>query len=181
MKQNKQNDKNKQGKKKMSNVQLIIMLVIAVLLWGACSHSSSDSDTKDESSKTEQKSSVASSSKKESYTAINKEISDTISENKKYAEDGNSSFSGYGYIDKVVYTGDRKLDVYVYNEFNSLSKDEKTNILNEIQGTAQMPLLDHEEITNDQYKEGLFITIKLGKNSVGCSKATNHREYHFYD
>lgn len=154
-----------------------LIALIAIMFVG-CGDDSSSSDSSS-SEKTEKASSAKSSSEKD-YSTINKEISDTINENKKYAEQGNSSFNGYSYIDKVEYVGNGNIDVYVYSEFNSLSDEDKTNLLNEIQGTVQMPLLDHNEISNDECKEGLFITAKLGDNSVARSKVTNHKEYKFY-
>nr|WP_321314463.1 hypothetical protein [uncultured Ligilactobacillus sp.] len=145
--------------------------------------SSTNSKNNNKTSSTVTENNKKSSSKKtkndNGYQAINKEISDTVAENQKYAEQGNSNFNGYSYISKVEYIGNKDIDVYIYNEFNNLSDKEKTNILNEIQGMVQMPLLDHDKISNDDCREGLFIDIKLGNNSIGHSKITNHKEYKF--
>ncbi|MBC6911367.1 hypothetical protein DT304_09060, partial [Lactobacillus reuteri] len=75
---------------------------------------------------------------KDKYKSINKEISDTLAQSKGWAngtldENGSSTDSGSAndefdwanYVTKIKYTGKNKLNIYVTNDFSSLSSEDK--------------------------------------------------------
>lgn len=162
-------------------------LIIAIIAIAAFGGSESDSSSSDSSAKSEQssKNSEKSSSKRKKegskYKKINDEFAKTLSENQSYAESGNSSFDFAGYISKIEYTGDKKVTVYVYSEFNNLSDEQKKDVLDNVQGLVQLPLLDAKAITNEDCRNGVFLTVNLGNETVGHSKATDYKEYTFYN
>lgn len=129
------------------------------------------------SNKVENKQSSNSSASKTS--SVNDDLKKSLSENQSYAQKGNSDFAFASYINGVKYTGSNELTVYVNNDFTNLPDKTKTDYLNQVQGMAQSVLLDKNKISDDDCREGLFITINVGQNSIGTSKITNHKEYHF--
>lgn len=172
-----------------------IIFVVCFILAGLFADTSSSDTSADseESSKTEQvsKSKKASDSSKSSkaskksvsskQSSVNEDIAKTLSEEKNYAQQGKSDFEFANYINSIKYTGNADITVYVTDDFANLPNSTKTDYLNEVQSMVQMPLLDHNKITNDDCREGVFITVNLGSNSIGHSKVTAHKEYKFND
>ena len=185
-----------------------IIFVVCFILAGLFADTSSSDTSADseESSKTEQvsKSKKASDSSKLSkaskksvsskqsskankkatsskQSSVNEDIAKTLSEEKNYAQQGKSDFEFANYINSIKYTGNADITVYVTDDFANLPNSTKTDYLNEVQSMVQMPLLDHNKITNDDCREGVFITVNLGSNSIGHSKVTAHKEYKFND
>lgn len=175
---------------------LIAMLVCFIItgICGNASSSSKDSSSNKKSGKAEKiakrtakksssiiisKKQISSTEKTTKKTSINDELAKSLSEDQGYAQKGNSDFVYANYINSVKYTGNAQITVYVNNDFLNLDNQTKTNYLNQVQGMAGSVLLDHNKISDDDFRQGLFITINNGQNSIGSSKISNYKEYHF--
>lgn len=111
---------------------------------------------------------------------VNADISSTLAENKSYAQNGNHDFQFTNYINSIKYTSGTDVTVNVNNNFMNLSDDQKKQVLDKVQSSVGSTLLMDNKINNDDYKQGLFLTINLGGNSVGHSKISDYHEYKFY-
>lgn len=112
-------------------------------------------------------------------TSVNKEIANTLSKEKKEAQQGRHDSEFAKYINSITYTGHTNITVYVNKDFINLPEHTKTNYLNKVQLMVQLPLLNHSKITNDDCSQGLFIKVKFGSDSIGHSKTKSHKEYKF--
>ena len=83
------------------------------------------------------------------------------------------------YIEKVKYTGNSDINVYVNGGFKELSESEKTEVLNQVQSLAKMVLVQNSKISSSEAGKGLILEAFNGKNSVAVSKISNHKSYHF--
>ena len=111
---------------------------------------------------------------------VNADISSTLADNKSYAQNGNADFQFANYINDIKYTGGTDVTVNVNNDFMNLPDDQKKQVLDKVQSSVGSTLLMDNKISNDDYKQGLFLTINLGGNSVGHSKISDYHEYKFY-
>ena len=111
---------------------------------------------------------------------VNADISSTLADNKSYAQNGNADFQFANYINDIKYTGGTDVTVNVNDDFMNLPDDQKKQVLDKIQSSVGSTLLMDNKISNDDYKQGLFLTINLGGNSVGHSKISDYHEYKFY-
>lgn len=111
---------------------------------------------------------------------VNADISSTLADNKSYAQNGNADFQFANYINGIKYTGGTDVTVNVNDDFMNLPDDQKKQVLDKVQSSVGSTLLMDNKISNDDYKQGLFLTINLGGNSVGHSKISDYHEYKFY-
>lgn len=111
---------------------------------------------------------------------VNADISSTLADNKSYAQNGNADFQFANYINDIKYTGGTDVTVNVNDDFMNLPDDQKKQVLDKVQSSVGSTLLMDNKISNDDYKQGLFLTINLGGNSVGHSKISDYHEYKFY-
>lgn len=113
------------------------------------------------------------------YKGINKDLSKNLREDQSYADQDTDNYGYSKYIEKVKYTGNSDVDVYVNGAFKDLSNAQKTNVLNKVQNLAKMVLVQNDKISSSDIKEGLVLEAFNGKNSIAVSKVTNHKAYHF--
>ena len=111
---------------------------------------------------------------------VNADISSALADNKSYAQNGNADFQFANYINDIKYTGGTDVTVNVNDDFMNLPDDQKKQVLDKVQSSVGSTLLMDNKISNDDYKQGLFLTINLGGNSVGHSKISDYHEYKFY-
>lgn len=120
---------------------------------------------------------VMASSKK--YKGVNKDLAKNLKEDQSFADEDSDNFGYSKYVEKVKYTGNSSINVYVNGGFKELSNSQKTDILNKVQGLAKMVLVQDNKISNSEAGEGLVLEAFNGKNSVAVSKISNHKSYHF--
>lgn len=118
---------------------------------------------------------VQASSKK--YKAVNKDLKKQLKQDKSYAKSDPTNYGYAKYIESIKYTGNSDITVQVNGAFKDIDDDIKTNVMNQAQGLAKMVLLNDGKISGDDASEGLVVLINNGKNSIGTSKALNHKEY----
>lgn len=117
---------------------------------------------------------------KKKYSAINKEIKQYLKENQQSEQQGNAEFSGYNTISSIKYKGGSDVRIYVNGDFLNLSISQRDELMNKLQGTVNTVLLDHDKITNDDYRKGTFLSIYLGKNAIGHSNVSNCKTYKWF-
>ena len=127
---------------------------------------------------------------KDKYKSINKEISDTLAQSKGWAngtldENGSSTDSGSAndefdwanYVTKIKYTGKNKLNIYVTNDFNSLSSNDKKDSIMKAENSAAAILLDHKKIKENDTIKGL--NVKVINNDQTIGRSLGHHSYSF--
>lgn len=120
---------------------------------------------------------ILASSKK--YKSINKDLAKNLKEDKSYADQDPDNYGYSKYIEKVKYTGNSDINVYVNGGFKELSESEKTEVLNQVQSLAKMVLVQNSKISSSEAGEGLILEAFNDKNSVAVSKISNHKAYRF--
>ena len=120
---------------------------------------------------------ILASSKK--YKSINKDLAKNLKEDQSYADQDPDNYCYSKYIEKVKYTGNSDINVYVNGGFKELSDSEKTEVLNQVQSLAKMVLVQNSKISSSEAGEGLILEAFNDKNSVAVSKISNHKAYHF--
>ena len=120
---------------------------------------------------------ILASSKK--YKSINKDLAKNLKEDQSYADQDPDNYVYSKYIEKVKYTGNSDINVYVNGGFKELSDSEKTEVLNQVQSLAKMVLVQNSKISSSEAGKGLILEAFNGKNSVAVSKISNHKSYHF--
>lgn len=118
---------------------------------------------------------VQASSKK--YKAVNKDLKKQLKQDKSYAKSDPTNYGYAKYIESIRYTGNSDITVQVNGAFKDIDDDIKTDVMNQVQGLAKMVLLNDGKISGDDASEGLVVLINNRKNSIGTSKALNHKEY----
>lgn len=171
---------------------LLLVVFVAIGNIIAPSDDSSSSDKSSSKAKTEKVEKANDDTEKENdddqdtqssddtSSDVNADISSTLSENKSYAQNGNNDFQFANYINVIKYTGGTDVTVNVTDDFMNLTDDQKKQVLDKVQSSVGSTLLTDNKISNDDYKQGLFLTINLGGNSVGHSKISDYHEYKFY-
>lgn len=122
-----------------------------------------------------QPNSVQASSKK--YKTVNKDLKKELKQDRSYADDDPTNYGYSKYIESIKYTGDTNITVHVNGAFKDVDDDVKDDVMDHVQGLAQMVLLNDGKISDDDAREGLIILVNNGKNSIGTSKALNHKKY----
>lgn len=128
---------------------------------------------------------------KDKYASINKEITDTLQQNKGWAtgkldENGSSTDSGTpndafnwaNYITNIKYTGKNKIEISVTNDFKSLDSDTKKDTISQAENSAAAILLDHKKVNDDDLIKGLNVKILCHHVLIGTS--TGHHTYSFH-
>lgn len=171
---------------------LLLVVFVAIGNIIAPSDDSSSSDKSSSKAKTEKVEKTNDDTEKENdddqdtqssddtSSDVNADISSTLADNKSYAQNGNADFQFANYINDIKYTGGTDVTVNVNNDFMNLPDDQKKQVLDKVQSSVGSTLLMDNKISNDDYKQGLFLTINLGENSVGHSKISDYHEYKFY-
>lgn len=117
--------------------------------------------------------------KKDKYKSVNKDLATQLKQDQSYAENNPDNFGYSQYIEKIKYEGNTDINVYVNGGFKDLNDDEKTDVLNQVQGIAKMVLLNDNKISDSDAADGLVVEAFNGKNSVAVSAVFNHKAYHF--
>ena len=171
---------------------LLLVVFVAIGNIIAPSDDSSSSDKSSSKAKTEKVEKTNDDTEKENdddqdtqssddtSSDVNADISSALADNKSYAQNGNADFQFANYINDIKYTGGTDVTVNVNNDFMNLPDDQKKQVLDKVQSSVGSTLLMDNKISNDDYKQGLFLTINLGGNSVGHSKISDYHEYKFY-
>lgn len=118
---------------------------------------------------------VQASSKK--YKAVNKDLKKELKQDRSYANDDPTNYGYAKYIESIKYTGGTNITVQVNGAFKEVDDDIKTDVMNQAQDLAKMVLLNDGKISSEDAKDGLIVMVKNGKNSIGTSKALNHKKY----
>ncbi|MCZ3746525.1 hypothetical protein L2520_03690 [Limosilactobacillus vaginalis] len=119
---------------------------------------------------------VAQASSKK-YKAVNKDLKKELKKDRSYADDDPTNYGYAKYIESIKYTGGTNITVQVNGAFKDVDDDIKDDVMDHVQGLAKMVLLNDGKISGDDAREGLIILINNGKNSIGTSKALNHKKY----
>lgn len=174
---------------KKEGIVFLVCFILAGVFADTSSGSSDSSSKSDKAEKVAKKSEKPKASKKETKkdeskaqsktSPVNDDLKKTLAENQGFAQKGNADFAFANYVNGVKYTGSNELTVYVNSDFENLPDKTKTDYLNQVQGMAQSVLLDKNKISDDDCREGLFITINVGQNSIGTSKISDHKGYSF--
>ena len=127
---------------------------------------------------------------KNKYASINKEIADTLTQSKGWAngtldEDGSSTDSGSAndefdwanYVTKIRYMGKNKLNIYVTDNFNNLSNEDKKDGIMKAENSAAAILLDHKRIKENDTIKGLNVKVINSNQTIG--KSTGYHSYIF--
>lgn len=111
------------------------------------------------------------------YKSINKDLAKNLKQDQSYVNDDSDNFGYSKYINKMKYTGNGNLNIYVNGGFKNLSYTEKTDVLNKAQGLAKMVLTQNDE--DSDISKGFIVEAFDGKNSIAVSKISNRKAYHF--
>lgn len=106
---------------------------------------------------------------------INKDITSLLNDDKKDASNGDERYSYANFIQKIKYQEDNT-DVYVNDNFISLSNESKNTIAEKIQGVvgAAVSMSDEDYQPKDD-QEGYHLGFWYGKRAVGHSKMNFHK------
>lgn len=111
------------------------------------------------------------------YKSINKDLKKNLKQDRSYADDDPTNYGYTKYIESIKYTGGTSITVQVNGAFKDVDDDVKDDVMDHVQGLAKMVLLQDKKISKSDASDGLIILINNGKNSIGTSKALNHKAY----
>lgn len=114
------------------------------------------------------------------YAAVNKDLKKNLKQDQSYADQNPDSYGYAKYIESIKYNGNTDITVQVNGAFKELSDTDKTTVMNQTQDLARMVLLQDSKISQDDASDGLIVLIKDGGNSIGTSKAFNHKDYSWH-
>lgn len=130
---------------------------------------------------------------KKKVKAVNKELKKYLKENKGFAEgtldeNGNPTTNGtpnpdfdYAtYVDKITINKSKQANVYFNAKITDLSLDELDEISTRVSSMINGCLMENGRITNDEYKQGTFLSFYYGKKAIGHSKLSNYKTFKWY-
>lgn len=132
-------------------------------------------------------------SSKQKYLSVNKDIAAHLAEDQGFAtgsldKDGNPTENGNPntefnwalFISKVEYNEDG-LDIYVNENFLSLNKADRKEVINTAQSAAAAYIGPSEDWQAEEYRNGLFSTIKSETEIIGSSRVLDVKDYKWED
>lgn len=147
---------------------ILVVIVIFLAIGANGSKTNNSTSSKDQTSKTKSK---------PKYAEVNKDLAKALKKDQSYANDDPTNFGYAKYIESIKYTGGSDITVNVNGAFKDVDNDVKTDVMNQTQNLVKMVLLNDKKISDDNAGEGLVVLVNNGGNSIGTSKALNHKEY----
>lgn len=130
---------------------------------------------------------------KQKYLSVNTDIAAHLAEDQGFAtgsldKDGNPTENGTPntefnwslFISKVEYNEDG-IDVYVNENFLALNKSDRKEVINTTQNAAAAYIGPSEDWEAEEYRNGLFATIKSGTEIIGSSRVLDLKDYKWED
>lgn len=166
----------------MKKGKLLIALSTVILLGLATTACSSSSDT---SNKQEQSSSQ--SSKKEDNNGVpvkemDKNLASNLEQDKNSANNGDQNASYAKYIDKVTYNSDKQAQVYVNEDFLSLSDDARNQVVDGVNKLINLSIgMSNVELSPEEGRAGNYLAFYTGSNTaIGHSTLSDHKTIKWY-
>ncbi|GEO56881.1 hypothetical protein LBO01_00100 [Companilactobacillus paralimentarius] len=110
--------------------------------------------------------------------AIHKFKADSKSTIKK---SGNLKIYWSTFIKRINYLKNDQIEVYVTDEFKTLSHKKRAQIIESVQQLALSYLDDFKAVTPSKYSEGLAVTVFCGGNQFGRSLFLDNKDFKWND
>lgn len=130
---------------------------------------------------------------KKKLKQVNKEMKAYLKQNQGFAEgtldeNGNPTTNGTPnpdfefatYVDKIKINKSKQANVYFNAKITDLSLDELDEISTKVSSMINGCLMENGRITNDEYKQGTFLSFYYGKKAIGHSKLSNYKTFKWY-
>lgn len=130
---------------------------------------------------------------KKKLKQVNKEMKAYLKQNQGFTEgtldeNGNPTTNGTPnpdfefatYVDKIKINKSKQANVYFNAKITDLSLDELDEISTKVSSMINGCLMENGRITNDEYKQGTFLSFYYGKKAIGHSKLSNYKTFKWY-
>lgn len=109
--------------------------------------------------------------------ATNQQLQQTLSIHQLYADADPGNYDYAKFIKKITYTGHNHITVKVTHQFVKMTNEDKTRIMDQVQGLAVQVLSNRHLLSKKSAHNGLKATIQSGNKEIGTSFSHNHYRY----